>query len=406
MKREAVITGVGIVCALGKNKEEFWHNACLGQCGIEEVDLFDTARYRTHTGAQIRDFFPEDHFSRRLRARMSRCDQIGLLAARESLRDAGLILADENKERIAVVLGAGAGGMISAEKYRRRQIMQPHRLPPPSLLVSFEASVLTDYVGSEFGITGPRLTVVTACSSSATAIGYGLDLIRGDEADVVIAGGSESLCELTYGGFNSLRSVDPNPCKPFDLNRKGLSLGEGAGMLIIEEKERARARKARIYAQLLSYALSSDAYHMTAPDPAASGAKNAMKWALKRAGLTPPQIDYISAHGTATKHNDVTECKAISDIFGAEAPQIPVSSLKSMLGHCLGAAGSVEAVGLVLTIFHSLLLPTINYTTPDPQCQLDFVPDQARPASVHYGLSNSFAFGGNNTALIMGAHHE
>lgn len=403
--RRAVISGVGILCSIGSDRESFWKNLIAGTCGIRDVDLFDTSGYRTHTGAQLNDFKPEDHFSRRTLKRSSRCDRIGVVATREALADAQLDLVNENKERLAIIMGAGAAGMISAERYRRQQLLNEVRLPRPSLLVSFESSVLADYIALETGCRGPRATVVTACSSSATAIGYGLDLIKNDEADVVIAGGSESLCEMTYGGFNALRSVDPEPCKPFDLNRKGLSLGEGAGILILEERERAVNRNIKIYAEILSYALSSDAYHMTSPDPTGQGATNVMNWAIKRAGITIDDVDYISAHGTATKHNDVIECKAIHQVFGTRTKNLPVSSQKSMLGHCLGAAGSIEAVAVALVINRSIIPPTINYTTTDPAIDLDCVPNTSRPSTVRYALSNSFAFGGNNTSLLFGANN-
>jgi len=401
MKR-AVVTGLGLMCALGHNKTDVWHNMVAGRCGISEVDLFDTSTYRTHTAGQVKGLDLRTHFSARTSRRMSRYDQIGLLAAREAVSDARLELTLENADRTAVIMGAGAGGMISAEQYRKKQLLTPGKLPRPSLLVSFESSVLTDAVGNEFGCRGPRQTVVTACSSSATAIGYGLDLVQNDEADIVIAGGSESLCELTYAGFNALRSVDPGPCRPFDLQRKGLNLGEGAGMLIIEEYDHARQRQAPMYVELLGYALSSDAYHMTAPEPAAIGAVNAMRWAIERAGLQKSDIDYISAHGTATRHNDLIEAKAINLVFAERANALPVSSPKSMIGHCLGAAGSIEAVILALTIYDGIVPPTINYATPDPAIELDCVPNESRHLEVRYALSNSFAFGGNNTCLVMG----
>lgn len=405
MKR-AVISGLGIISSCGYNHREFWENIEKGTCGIDEITLFDTTGYRTHIGGQVKNFNPEQYFSRRALRRMSRCDQLGLVAYHEALRDSGLAIKEENPARLGIFLGAGAGGMISAELYRRRHILRPEKPPRPSLLVSFESSVLTDLIGAESGCTGPRSTVVTACSSSATAIGYGLDAIRSGDVDIVIAGGSESLCELTFGGFNSLRSVDVEPCRPFDKSRKGLSLGEGAGILIIEELDHALTRNATIYGELLGYALSSDAYHMTAPEPTATGAGNVMAWAIEDAGLSPDDIGYVSAHGTATRHNDVMEAKALYAVFGDRAAQLPISSMKSMIGHCLGAAGAVEGVALALTISTGLLPPTIHYETPDPDCPLDVVPNVSRQGDVRYGLSNSFAFGGNNTALVIGAYNE
>lgn len=403
--RRAVVTGLGLSCALGNNRAEVWNNMLLGRCGISEIDLFDTTDYRSHVGGQIKDFEPFIQFSKRELKRMSRCDQIGIVSAREAIMDSGLDLLQEDNTRLSVILGAGAGGMISAEQYRRKQIERPGRLPRPSYLLSFEASVLTDKIGTEFNCRGMRSTVVTACSSSATAIGYAMELIRNNEADIVITGGAESLCEMTFGGFNSLRSVDLEPCRPFDLTRKGLSLGEGGGIMILEELEHAKLRGAQIYSELLGYALSSDAYHMTSPDPSAEGTSNVMRWAINNADLQIDKIDYISAHGTATRQNDIVESKAIHKVFKERAKEIPVSSIKSMTGHCLGAAGAIEAVVLALTIKQEIIPPTVNFTTSDPACDIDCVPNKARKQKVRYALSNSFAFGGNNTSLVMGAYN-
>ncbi|MGE5252783.1 MAG: beta-ketoacyl-[acyl-carrier-protein] synthase family protein, partial [Planctomycetaceae bacterium] len=257
-------------------------------------------------------------------------------------------------------------------------------------------------IAEEYQVLGPRATVATACSSSATAIGCGLDAVRSGESDVAVVGGSESLSEVTFGGFNSLRSVDEGYCRPFDLNRKGLSLGEGAAFLILEEAEHARKRGAKIHAELMGYGLSGDGQHMTAPDPEGQGAARAMREALKDAGVGPEEVGYINAHGTATPANDASETKAIKILFGERARQIPVSASKSMIGHCLGAAGALEAVATVLAIRADRIPPTIHYETPDPECDLDYVPNRARDAVVKIALSNSFAFGGNNTALVFG----
>ena len=257
-------------------------------------------------------------------------------------------------------------------------------------------------IGEKYGILGPRATIATACSSSATAIGYALSLIRAGEVEVAIAGGSESLSEMTFGGFNALHSVDENFCRPFDLNRQGLSLGEGAAILVIEEAEHALNRGAKVYAELLGYGLTADGHHMTAPDPEGNGACRAMKEALQDSGIPPEGIDAINAHGTATPANDLAETKAVKSLFAKRAGKIPVSAIKSMVGHCLGAAGAVEAVATVLSVKNNKIPPTIHYQTPDPECDLDYVPNRSREMLVKIALSNSFAFGGNNTSLVFG----
>ncbi len=330
---------------------------------------------------------------------MSRCDQLGLIAAREAVRDSGIDLEELAPERIGVCLGGGAGGMFSGEKYRRDLYLNK-RKPRPSCLIPFSPSVTTDYVAQEFCSEGPRATVVTACSSSSTSVGYAADWIKDGNADIVITGGSDAMCELTYAGFNSLRAVDDRPCRPFDAGRKGLSLGEGAGILVLEEMGSARARGAKIYAEVSGYGIAADAYHMTAPDASGEGAARTILAALSDAGIGPDDVDYINAHGTATKFNDAAESAAIKRVFGSRR-SIPASSIKSMIGHCLGSAGGLEAVATVLTVFSGIIPPTINFENPDPQCGLDCVPNEARRADVRTAISNSLAFGGNNTTLVI-----
>lgn len=406
MAGRVVVTGLGAVCAIGKNKDEYWKNLIQGKCGIDKIDLFDTKEHRTQTGAQIKDFHPEKYiFSKKLR-RMSRTDRMGVIAAQEAIRDSGLELGMENKERIGVLLGAGAGGMFEAEEYHRTLLSKGRKKAKPSLLISHPPCVTTDYIAEEFGLRGPRSTIVTACSSSATAIGYAADLIKDGKANIIITGGSDALCQLTYSGFNSMRVVDKDRCRPFDKNRTGLSLGESAGILTLEELEHAEDRNAKIYCEFLGYGLSGDAYHMTAPHPKAKGAIQAIREALKDAGIKSEEVDHINAHGTATPFNDETETLAIKKVFEEKAYQIPVSSTKSMVGHCLGAAGGIEAVATALAIRNSMVPPTANYETRDPQCDLDYVPGKARKKQIRVVLSNSFAFGGNNTVLVFGKCKE
>lgn len=398
-KRKVVITGIGVISALGSNKDEFWEGLINGRCGITEIDLFDVTNYRTRTGAQIKGFNPEKHFDKKHLKRMSRCDQIGVVAAREAIKDSGLDLDKADRKRIGVVLGAGAGGMLSVEKYRKA--LYEGKRPQPSLLIPYSTSVTTDYIALEFGFNGPRGTIATACSSSSTSIGYAMDMIRHNEAEIVITGGSDAMCTLTYAGFNSLRAVDPDRCRPFDKNRKGLSLGEAAAILILEDINHAKKRGAKIYAEMAGYGIACDAHHMTAPESSGEGAARTIMSALSDAGISPSDVDYINAHGTATYHNDIAETKAIKTVFGEYAYKIPVSSIKSMIGHCLGAAGGIEAAATALTIYNGIIPPTINYSTPDPNCDLDYVPNTAREKDVNIAISNSLAFGGNNTTIVM-----
>lgn len=399
-----VITGLGAVCAIGKNKEEYWKNLIEGKCGIDRIDLFDTKEHRTQTGAQVKDFHPEKYISSKKLKRMSRTDRLGIIAAQEAIRDSGLNWKKENRERIGVLLGAGAGGMFEAEEYHRVLLTKGPNKTRPTLLISHPPCVTTDYIAKEFGLRGPRSTIVTACSSSATSIGYAADLVKDGRADIMVTGGSDALCQLTYSGFNSMRVVDKDRCRPFDKNRTGLSLGESAGILILEELEHAKNRGAKIYCEFLGYGLSGDAYHMTTPHPKGKGAIQAIREALRDAGVKPEDVGYINAHGTATPFNDETETRAIKEVFKERAYQIPVSSTKSMVGHCLGAAGGIEAVAVSLAIRNNMIPPTTNYETNDPQCDLDYVPGKARKKEINIALSNSFAFGGNNTVLVFGKY--
>ena len=399
-ERRVAVVGLGVVSALGMTTDEFWQGLMAGRCGIGPVGLFDTAAYRTHIGAEVRGLEPLSHFTKKELKRMSRCDVLGLIAAREAFLDSGLRISPGDADMIGVILGGGAGGMLSGESYRRG-LHERKKALCPSLLIPFSPSVTTDYVALEFGLRGPRSTVVTACSSSSTSIGYAADMIRRGDADVMLTGGSDAMCELTYSGFNSLRAVDEAPCRPFDKGRKGLSLGEGAAILVLEEMGRARARGARVYAELAGYGISGDAYHMTAPESSGDGAARAMAGALLDAGADTGDVDYINAHGTATRFNDIAETAAIRSVFGDRAYGIAISSIKSMIGHCLGAAGGLEAAATVLSVYNDFIPPTINYAEKDPQCDLDYTPGHARSLNVRLALSNSLAFGGNNTTIAI-----
>lgn len=398
-----VITGLGAVTAIGTDRESFWEGLTSGRSGIRELELFDPEGYRTRIAAWIEEADLDTSFltPRELRT-TSRADRFGLVATREALADSGLELESIPAHRIAVVLGSGAGGLIEAERWFRNVLLEgaPGHLGD---LVAHGPDLLTNRVASWLGAEGIRTTVVTACSSSTTAVGQAAELLRLGLADVAITGGSDSLARLTYAGFNSLRAVDTEPCRPFDRERKGLSLGEGAGILVLERESAARRRGAELYGRVAGYAVTSDAHHMTAPEPTGAAAARALEAALDHAGVDPAEVGYINAHGTATRHNDSAEAAGIHRVFGDRARKIPVSSIKAMVGHCLCSAGGVEAVATALSLKRGVLPPTLRWENPDPACELDVIPDTAREIRVDTVLSTSFAFGGNSACLVLRA---
>ena len=396
------VTGLGIISAIGESVPEFKEGLFNGRCGIRPISLFDTKGFITQSAAQVKNKNLKALFEPWDTKRISRCDLLGLVAVREALSDSGLDFDNCDRNDIGVVLGGGAGGMLSWEKFRRA-LWQKKAKPRPSLLLSSASCTLTDLIASRYRFTGSRATIVTACSSSATSIGFASDLIRSGAHEIVITGGSESLSEVTFAGFNALRVVDPEYCRPFDKKRRGLSLGEGAAILVLENYEKAKKKGATIYAEVLGYATNSDAFHMTSPDPEAMGMSRVMVKALERASVAANQVDYINAHGTATRANDQLETKAIKKVFGEKnAGDLAISSTKSMVGHCLGAGGAIEAVATILALREQVAPPTIHLDEPDPDCDLDYVPLQSRPRKIRIALSNSFAFGGNNTSLVFG----
>lgn len=399
--KRVAVTGLGIITAIGESIPAFSEGLFDGKSGIGSISLFDTTGFPCQVAAQVKNRNLKAAFDPHEVKRASRCDLLGLIAAREALLDSGLHLEKRNGDNIGVVMGGGAGGLLSWEKYRRTSWLGETK-PRPSLLLAFAACTLTDLIAKRYGLTGSRATITTACSSSATAIGYGFDLIQSGVQEIVVTGGSEALSELTFAGFNSFRLVDPEYCRPFDKNRRGLSLGEGAAILILEDYGSAEERGATIYAEVLGYAINSDAFHMTSPDPEAMGMSIVMAKALERARVGADEVDYVNAHGTATKINDEMETKAIKRIFGEQnARKLAISSTKSMVGHCLGAAGAIEAVATVLALRNQIVPPTIHLDVPDPDCDLDYVPNQSRAQGIEIAVSNSFAFGGNNTCLVL-----
>jgi len=394
------ITGMGIFSSVGRNVEEFLQSMRAGNSGIGQISLFDTSKYPSKIGAQIRDYQSEGFFGKKESKRLSRTDQFALIAAKEAIKDSGINAYAS--EEVGICLGAGAGGMFEAEAYHREVLLKGKS--KASLLLPFIPSFTANRVAQRFLFSGPMATVTTACSSSATSIGYGADLIRNGKAKAVLCGGSDALSELIFGGFNSLRATDPSPCKPFDKKRAGMSLGEGAAILVLEDGDGALKRGAKVYAEFLGYGIGGEAYHITAPEPAGAAEARIMGKALEESGIKPSEVDYINAHGTGTPLNDKVETLSIKKVFGERAYSIPVSSIKSMVGHCLGSAGAIEAVASILSIVHGFVPPTVNHQEGDEDCDLDYVPGKSREVNVKVVLSNSFAFGGNCTTLVFGKY--
>ena len=406
MGKRIVITGLGTLNSIANNVADFAVALQAGVCGIKKLDLFDTTEFRSQMGGQIknliaRNYIPVDFPIKR----MSRADMISFAATLEALSDAGLYpLPDSLKEEMGVAIGGGSGGLLEAENFYMELLKKGTERARFSKLSTIYCASSADRIASGLGLAGPKTTFMTACSAGATALGYARDLIASGQASMMLAGGVEPMCRITYAAFNALKSVDPDVCRPFDKNRAGLSLGEAAAIMVLEELDAAISRGARIYGEILGYGVTCDSFHMTAPDEKASGAVRSMQAALKDSGLAIDDIDYINAHGTATPVNDITETKAIKEVFGKRAYLIPVSSTKSMHAHTLGAAGALEGIVCMLALQHGFVPPTINYQDSDPQCDLDYVTSGSRKADLRIVLSNSFAFGGNNTTVIFGKY--
>jgi 3-oxoacyl-[acyl-carrier-protein] synthase II len=408
LKRRVVVTGVGLVVPIGIGVETAWKNACEGKSGIGVLTRFDHDGFETKIAGEVKGFNPELYIEKKEIKKMDLFIQYAVAAAKEALEDAQLKIVPEIAERVGVIVGTGLGGLPSLEKYHSVLLEKgPSRITPffiPMLI----ANLASGHIAIQFGAKGPNTCVVTACATGAHCIGDAFRAIVYGDADAAIAGGTEAnITPLTIGGFNAMRALstrndEPEKAsRPFEKNRDGFVVAEGAGILILEELESAMKRKAKIYAELVGYGYTGDAYHITAPCPDGDGAARCMRMALKDAGLRPEEIEYINAHGTSTPLNDLTETQAIKAVFGAHAKKIPVSATKSMTGHLLGAAGSTEAVFSVLTIRDSIIPPTINYEEADPECDLDYVPNVARRKPVNVAMSNAFGFGGTNATLIF-----
>jgi 3-oxoacyl-[acyl-carrier-protein] synthase II len=409
VKRRVVITGVGAVTPLGVGVEESWQALCQGKSGVSLVTAFDASDFRTRIAGEVKGFNPLDFIDRKLARRGDRFIHFALAAARMAVEDSKLKIDAANAERVGVSVGTAMGGIESIEKNHQLLLEGARQQISPFFVPSFLCNMATGQVAIQFGAKGANMCSVTACASGTHAIGNASRVIQHGEVDAMIAGGAEAAIRpLVFAGLEpvkvmSSRNDEPERAsRPFDKDRDGFVIGEGAGIVILEELEFALSRGARIYGEVLGYGLNSDAYHITAPDPDGAGAASCMKMALDDAGISTSQVDYINAHGTSTVLNDLSETRAIKRVFGERSKRIPVSSNKSMMGHMWAGAGVVEAIFCLLTINQGIIPPTINYETPDPECDLDYVPNVARKAEVKVALSNSFGFGSTNGTLILG----
>jgi 3-oxoacyl-[acyl-carrier-protein] synthase II len=398
-KRRVAVTGMGLICAVGLDRESAWRALCEGRCGIGELTLFDGEGYRSRMVAEVQ-YDPVAHFSPRERRRYSRADQLAVLAASEALTDARLLETNVPRSSIGVLMGVGANDLLRNENYYSH-VLAGRRARPSEILTYLNAASV-DSVARHFGLTGLRACMNSACSASTMAIGYAADLVATGQLEAAVCGGSDSLCRTALSGFNALRLVDVQPCRPFDATRNGMSVGEGAAVLVLEDLDRARARGAHVYVELAGYAAYCEAYHATAPEPDGAAVAALLTAALAASGVSAEEVDHVNAHGTGTMANDRTEALGIRRVFGDRAAQLPVTSIKSMVGHCLGAAGAVEAVALALTIERGVIPPTIHHGQTDPECQVvDVVANQSRRQPVQCGISTSLAFGGNDAAIVM-----
>lgn len=408
MRRRVVVTGMGLVIPTGIGVKTAWANICEGRSGIGPITRFDPTGFDTKIAGEVKGFNPELYIEKKEIKKMDLFIQYAIAATQEALEDAQLTITPENGERIGVIVGTGLGGLPNIEKCHQVLLERGPSRITPFFIPMVIANLASGQIAIRFGAKGPNTCVVTACATGAHCIGDAFRAIVYGDADAVIAGGTEAnITPLTVGGFNAMKALSTRndepekACRPFEKNRDGFVVAEGAGILILEELEFALKRGAKIYAELLGYGYTGDAYHITAPSPDGDGAIRCMRMAIKDAGLVPEEIEYINAHGTSTPLNDLTETIAIKAVFGSHAKRIPISATKSMTGHLLGAAGSTEAIFTILSIYEGILPPTINYEEPDPECDLDYVPNVARKQSIQTAISNAFGFGGTNATLVF-----
>ncbi len=411
--RRVVVTGLGAVTPLGVGVRATWETALAGRSGVGRISKFDPSAFSTTIAAEVKEFRPEDFIDRKEIKRMDPFIHLAMAAAHMAMEDAGLRIDEENADRVGVYWGTGLGGLTTLERYHQAYLEEGVRKISPFFIPMLISNLAPGHIAIRYGAKGPNITTTTACAASSHALGEALMALRGGMCDAVIAGGSEStITPMGLGGFCAMKALstrndDPERAsRPFDRDRDGFVMGEGAAILILEELSLAKRRGAKIYAELRGYGASDDAHHVTAPAPGGEGAVRAMRAALEDARVRPEEVGYVNAHGTSTPYNDAFETAALKTVFGDHSRSLMVSSTKSMTGHLLGAAGAVESVLSVLALHEGNIPPTINYTTPDPECDLDYVPNEARRAQFRYALSNSFGFGGTNSCLLFGRFPE
>jgi 3-oxoacyl-[acyl-carrier-protein] synthase II len=411
--RRVVITGLGITCPIGNSLQEAWQNAKNGVSGIDYIQRWDTGKITVKFGGEVKNFDPAEIFGKRDERRLDRVTQLALYAADQAWADAGIDLTTMDEYDVGVIMGTGIGGIKSLLDGMEAFIDRGEKGVRPQLVPMMLPDAASAAVSLRYGLRGPNMAVSTACATGNNAIGEAASMIARGVAEVMVAGGCEAgLVDLALAGFSNMtalsqRNDDPKTAsRPFDRDRDGFVVGEGAATLILEERERATARGAKIYAEIVGYGNTSDAFHVTAPMENGAGARRAMERALKDANLTIHDIDYLNAHGTSTQLNDSSETRAIKDLFGERAYEVPISSTKSMTGHLLGAAGAVEAIFSIMAIQDNFVPPTINQFNPDPDCDLDYVPNVGRPHNIQYVMSNSFGFGGHNAVIILSKHSD
>ncbi|WP_457576359.1 beta-ketoacyl-ACP synthase II [Desulfomarina sp.] len=408
MKRRVVVTGLGLVTPLGTGLEKSWNNICSGKSGIDLITRFDVSNYGVQIAAEVKDFNSNDFMDKKQVKHLDLFVQYGIAAAMMAMQDSGFEVTEENCERIGVITGCGMGGLPTIEKYHKVCLERGPKRITPFFIPMVIPNMPSGHISMVLKTKGPNLTLTTACAAGTHAVGEAYRHIKYGSSDMVITGGTEAVvCPLGISGFAAMKALSvrndspQEASRPFDQDRDGFVMAEGAGMLVLEEYEQALARGARIYAEVTGYGLSSDAYHIAAPPENGEGGARAMKVALQDAGYTPDRVDYINAHGTSTPLNDRCETIAIKTVFGDHAKSLAISSTKSMTGHMLGAAGGIESVFTALSVSDQIAPPTINLKNPSPECDLDYVPNEARKIKIRAAMSNSFGFGGTNAAIIM-----
>ncbi len=400
MKRRIVVTGLGVVSSIGIGWHSFWDALLAGRSGISEVTTFDTSLFPTHRGGEVRGFRPAEFMSESRIRRYNRASQFAIAAAKMALNDSEINLQIVRPQRVGIAIGTTMAEAQAIEAMDSSWVRRGEQQIHPRLIPQYPSNMIAAHVGLEIGCQGPNMVIATACAAGNYAISYALDMLQLGKVDLMIVGGVDAFSRIAFMGFNRLLAVAPDRCQPFDKNRKGMMLGEGSGILILEAKDHAETRHAPIYSEVLGYGLSCDANHMTIPK--IEGISRVIKKALLNSQIQTGDVDYISAHGTGTPANDRTECAAIRSVFGPQADHIPVSSIKSMLGHTMGAASALEAIACVLSVHGDKIPPTINFETPDPECLINCVPNVSRSQQVRIALNNSFAFGGNNACVAFG----